>query len=350
MKSRFVYTGIFATGLTVFALSASAQGKQQLPTPNPAVKQQNAPEKSATDKPAADKTTAAKPENAKPENEKPPAVAETAPAATAAPEAVEPKPVRLENEQTGTTQEAKIESAKTAAPESAPAVSDAGKMLPGDVPDAAKTFRRGQLSEEEAAVVPYYNNFLAKYYLGPEDVISVTVFNQEKYSKNGITVPPNGRISYPLIKGGVTVAGRTVEEVEEEITKKLDEYIIDPKVTVSLDRAMSARYSVLGDVGKPGAQIMTRRLSVYEAIAEAGGILSTGNKKEVIVLRSGADGRPYPIMVNLKDIEKGKSVEMVYLVAGDQVIVQGNKIKVWKSLLNTLPILGFARGIFTGGF
>lgn len=221
--------------------------------------------------------------------------------------------------------------------------------LPDDVPDDIKANRRGQLSEEEAAVVPYYNNFMTEYRLGPEDVISVEVFGQPNYSRPAITIPPNGRISYHLIKEGVFVAGKTVEQIAEEITKKLDEFIIDPKVTVYLDRAVSARYSVLGDVGTPGAHIMTRRLSVYEAIAEAGGVLSTGNKKNVILLRRGQDGRPYPIMINLKDIEAGKVKEEVFLVAGDQVIVQGNKIKVWKSLLNMLPIIGFARGIFTGG-
>ena len=218
-----------------------------------------------------------------------------------------------------------------------------------EVPDQMKQNRRGQISEEEAAVVPYYNNFLSNYYLGPEDVISVEVFAQPNYSKGGITVPPTGRISYPLIREGVLVNGKTVEQVADEITKKLDEYIIDPKVTVSLDRAMSARYSVLGDVGNPGIRTMTRRLSVHEALAEAGGILTTGNKKEVIVLRRGQDGRPTPIAVNLQNVERGKAKEEVFLVPGDQIIVQGNKIKAWKKMLDLLPIIGFAR-MFTGGF
>jgi polysaccharide biosynthesis/export protein len=229
----------------------------------------------------------------------------------------------------------------------APQTPDAGKVLPEDVPDSMKQNRRGQMSEEEAAVVPYYNNFLSNYYLGPEDVISVEVFAQPNYSKPSITIPPTGRISYPLIREGVFVAGKTVEQVADEITKKLDEYIIDPKVTVSLDRAVSARYSVLGDVGKPGVYTMSRRLSVHEAIAEASGILTTGNKKEVIVLRRGQDGRPAPIAVNLQDIERGRAKEEVFLVPGDQIIVPGNKIKVWKNVLNLLPIIGFAR-MFTG--
>ena len=266
-------------------------------------------------------------------------------AASAQQTAPEEKKVEITKSETKTEAPA-VEPEKTPPPVQAQ-TPDAGKVLPEDVPDAMKQNRRGQMSEEEAAVVPYYNNFLSNYYLGPEDVISVEVFAQPNYSKTGITIPPNGRISYPLIREGVFVAGKTVEQIADEITKKLDEYIIDPKVMVSLDRAVSARYSVLGDVGKPGVYTMSRRLSVHEAIAEASGILTTGNKKEVIVLRRGQDGRPQPIAVNLQDIERGKAREEVFLVPGDQIIVPGNKIKVWKNVMNMLPIIGFAR-MFTG--
>jgi polysaccharide export outer membrane protein len=199
-----------------------------------------------------------------------------------------------------------------------------------------------QLTEEEAAVVPYYNNYMSTYYLGPEDVISVTVFGQDRYSKAGITVPPNGKISYPLV-GSLLVAGRTTDQVETELTKRLDEYIIDPKVTVALEKAMSARYSVLGDVATPGIRTMSRRVSVYEALAEAGGVLPTGDKKRVVILRRQADGNVHPIPVNVQEIERGKAKEMAYLVPGDQVVVPGNKLKTVQKLMNLLPILGFAR-------
>lgn len=221
--------------------------------------------------------------------------------------------------------------------------------LPGDVPEDVQANRQGQPSEDEAAVVPYYNNFLTTYYLGPEDVISVNVFGQDRYSRTGITIPPNGRISYPLISEGVFVAGRTTEQVAAEITKKLDEYIIDPKVTVFLDKAVSARYSVLGDVAQPGMRIMTRRLSVYEAVAEAGGILRTGDKSKVVILRRKPDGNFGPIMVNLKMIEKGQATEIAFLVPGDQVVVPGNKIKFWEKLLGYASVLSFARTFATGG-
>jgi len=101
-----------------------------------------------------------------------------------------------------------------------------------DVPDETQANRVEQISEE-AAVVPFYNNFFSTYRIGPEDVISVVVFNQDRYSRSGIIVPPSGRISLSLIPGGIFVNGKTVDEVAEIIKKRYDEYIIDPQVTLT---------------------------------------------------------------------------------------------------------------------
>ncbi|MGH9875565.1 MAG: polysaccharide biosynthesis/export family protein [Pyrinomonadaceae bacterium] len=224
---------------------------------------------------------------------------------------------------------------------------DDTRTRPLDVPQETEANRHEQLSEE-AAIVPYYNNFFNTYRLGPEDVISVSVFNQDRYSRAGITVPPSGRISLSLIPGGVFVNGKTVDEVADLITKKYDEYLIDPQVTVSLDKASSYRYSVIGDVGQPGIRLMNHRLTVTEALAEAGGVLSTGNKSKVVVLRRQPNGVLSPIAVDVSAIYKGKVADNTYLVPGDQIVVPGNKLKTLQKIMGFSPILSFAR-IFTGG-
>jgi polysaccharide export outer membrane protein len=214
------------------------------------------------------------------------------------------------------------------------------KSLP-QVADDGQTNRADQSAEEEA-IVPYYNNFFHNYRLGPEDVISVVVFQQEKYSRPQIKVPPSGRIYLALIPEGVFVNGKTPDEVAEIIKKRYDEYIIDPQVTVSLDQAGSYRYSVVGDVGVPGIKLMTRRLSVSEAVAEAGGVLATGNRSKIFVLRKQQDGTLKPIAVNLTAVYKGQAPDSTYLVPGDQVIVPGNKLKKWQQIMSFTQVLGFA--------
>ena len=224
---------------------------------------------------------------------------------------------------------------------------DKDKPKNPDVTSDAKTNRIDE-SSEEAAIVPYYNNFFANYRLGPEDVVSINVFQQEKYSRQGIKIPPSGRIYLALIPEGLFVNGKTPDQVAEMIKKRYDEYIIDPQVSVSLDQAGSYRYSVVGDVGAPGIKLMTRRLSVSEAVAEAGGVLQTGNRSHVVVLRKQADGTLHQIPVNLSAVYKGQAPDSVYLVPGDQVIVPGNKLKKLQMIMGFTQVLSFAN-LFRGG-
>lgn len=223
---------------------------------------------------------------------------------------------------------------------------DKKKQAP-EVTADGKTNRTDEASEEEA-IVPYYNNFFTNYRLGPEDVISVNVFQQEKYSKQGIKVPPSGRVYLALIPDGLFVNGKTPDQVAELIKKRYDEFIIDPQVSVSLDQAGSYRYSVVGDVAQPGIKLMNRRLSVTEAVAEAGGVLQTGNRSKIVVLRKQQDGTLKPIPVNLTAVYKGQTPDSVYLVPGDQVIVPGNTLKKLQTIMGFTQVLTFAN-LFRGG-
>jgi protein involved in polysaccharide export with SLBB domain len=220
---------------------------------------------------------------------------------------------------------------------------------PTDVPNEMVANRQEQMSEEEAEINPYYNNFFKTYRLGPEDVISVEVFNQDRYTRKGIVVPPSGRISLQLIPGGVFVNGKTPEEVARFIEKQYDEYIIGPQVTVTLEKAASYRYSIIGDVLTPGVRLMNRRMTVTEAIAEAGGVLNTGDKSKVRVLRRKADGQMDQLVVNVSAIYKGQQPDNLYLAPGDQVFVPGNKLKKFQTVMSLANVVSFAR-IFGLGF
>ena len=235
-----------------------------------------------------------------------------------------------------------------------PGAAKAGDKTKDKSKPAAEVTADGQTnrtdqSSEEAAIVPYYNNFFTTYRLGPEDVISVTVFGQDRYSKQGIKIPPSGRISLALIPDGIFVNGKTVDQVAELVKKRYDEYIIDPQVSVSLDQAGSYRYSVVGDVGQPGIKLMSRRLSVSEAVAEAGGVLQTGDRKKIVVLRKQADGTLKQIPVNLSAIYRGQAPDSVYLAPGDQVVVPGNTLKKLQTIMGFTQVLTFAN-LFRAGF
>jgi polysaccharide export outer membrane protein len=201
--------------------------------------------------------------------------------------------------------------------------------------------RREDSSEAEAAILPYINNFYATLRLGPEDIITVDVFDQPLYTRANITIPPNGKINYPLI-GQIMVAGRTTDELEKEITERLIEYIIDPKVTVQVNQVHSLKFLVVGDVNAPGVYEMPRRMTLTEGIARAGYFSKYGKRSEVTVLRNQPGGQPVPIKVNVKEIEKGNA-EDLFLVPGDMVVVPGNALKTIDQIIGVIYVAAWAR-------
>ena len=100
----------------------------------------------------------------------------------------------------------------------------------------------------------------------------------------------------------------------------MDEYIIEPQITVTLEKAGSARYSVLGKVKTPGVKVMSRRYNLYEAIADAGGIEKEGDKNRILLIRLDSKGGLTQMVFDMEKFMNGKA-EMPYLVPGDQIVV-----------------------------
>lgn len=192
-----------------------------------------------------------------------------------------------------------------------------------------------------------YRDFYESYRLGPDDEIAVRVFGQPDYSLEKVKVSPVGRIYHPLL-GDVEVAGLTVEKLRDKLTIDLSQFIIDPKVSVALLEAHSAKVGVLGDVQTPGIVAMTRPMTVLEVLSAAGGVSDFGSKSNVTVLRQNGYDRPQMIKVNVKRIMEGKAnpEENIRLLAGDTVIVHGNtrkKITQFTSMLGFGNFLAFLR-------
>jgi polysaccharide export outer membrane protein len=189
-----------------------------------------------------------------------------------------------------------------------------------------------------------YRDFYNTYKLGPSDEIAVRVLGQPEYSLEKAQVSPVGRIYHPLI-GDVDVAGLTISRVTEKLTLQLGEFIREPKVSVSLIEANSAKIGVLGDVTHPGIVLMARPMSVLDAIAASGGVTDLGSKSDVLVLRQAGDGSMRTMKVNVKRIMEGKAnpEENLILKAGDTVIVHGNFKKTLATITSLAGFGSFVR-------
>src|SRR5215831_7683677 len=215
-------------------------------------------------------------------------------------------------------------------------------------PAAGGSSEAGGASEDDQYFRGIYLEFYNTYRLGPADEIAIRVTGQPDYTLERVKVSPTGSVYHPLL-GDVEVAGMTIPQLIERMTKELNEYLINPKVSAALIEANSAKIGVLGDVMRPGILVMNKPMNLLEAITASGGIADTGDKSGVIVLRQLRDGRAQTFKVNVKRILQGKAgpEENISLHAGDTVIVNGN---TRKKMANILSLAGFGSFIsFIGG-
>ena len=162
-------------------------------------------------------------------------------------------------------------------------------------------------------------NIDAAYRVGAEDVLEISVWREDTLKKEAL-VMPDGGISYPLI-GDVQAAGRTVREIREEITKRLDKYIPDPVVSVTVLKTGSQRIYVLGKVGKPGEFPVGRYVDVLQALSMAGGLTPFADSSNIRIMRRDGD-RQVVLPFEYGAVVRGQKLDdNIQLRSGDVVVV-----------------------------
>ena len=159
------------------------------------------------------------------------------------------------------------------------------------------------------------------YRLAAGDKLRIEVYKDTQLSQS-LQVRPDGKITLPLV-GDVPAAGRTSVELRDAIAKQLEEYIAKPVVTVIVTETTPQVVYVTGEVNKPGAlALATGQMSIIQAIAMAGGFTDFANKKDIRILRKGANGMQ-TLRFNYKDaIDDESRREPLPLLPGDTVIVK----------------------------
>lgn len=167
----------------------------------------------------------------------------------------------------------------------------------------------------------------SEFFLGPEDVLKVTVWKSPDLSGE-VTIRPDGTITMPLI-GDVPAAGLTANVLAKRIAERLTEYISSPIVTVQVKEVNSYFIYVLGEVVKPGKYPLKSYANVMQGIALAGGFAPFASKNKIKVLRNvstGSEGheekRQIEIPVRYDDVLKGTAVPGNFvLLSGDVIVV-----------------------------
>lgn len=158
----------------------------------------------------------------------------------------------------------------------------------------------------------------ARYVIGAEDVLQITVWNEQKMS-GAVPVRPDGMISIPLI-GDLPAAGKTPMQLGSDISDQAKKYIQDPNVTVVVTAVNSQRVFLVGEVGKVGPIGLTPGMTPLQAIAAAGGPGPFANVKKIYILR-GTGAHQQKIPYNYKQALKGDNRGDVELHPGDTIVI-----------------------------
>jgi polysaccharide export outer membrane protein len=133
------------------------------------------------------------------------------------------------------------------------------------------------------------------YRLYPGDELDVSAPSAPELNKT-VTVQPDGRIIMPLIEPQMA-AGRSVAELEEELSTAYSAVLLRPAVQVVV-KAQPLKVFVGGQVAKPGVYDMPGDIDALRAIVEAGGFGAGARRSQVVIIRRGHDGRPMMRTVN----------------------------------------------------
>ncbi|MFK7892021.1 MAG: polysaccharide biosynthesis/export family protein [Granulosicoccus sp.] len=174
-------------------------------------------------------------------------------------------------------------------------------------------------------LLPLHSSLMAQtgtgpeYRIGPEDVLHISVWKEEDLDRK-VLVRPDGGISFPLA-GDIQVSGRTPLEVQDEIRSRLQRYVPDAEVTVSVDEISGYTIFVLGEVKAPGQFTLGRYVDVVQAVTLAGGFTPYANNRDIQILRR-QDGREVSFAFDFRDVSRGRNLRQnIILQSGDVVLI-----------------------------
>jgi polysaccharide export outer membrane protein len=160
------------------------------------------------------------------------------------------------------------------------------------------------------------------YKLSPNDQVSVEVFGEDDLRTNG-RLNSEGNLSVPLL-GSVHLGGLTLTQAAARLTELYGrDYLVNPKLSVSLVGYAKRRFTVLGQVNRPGSYEMPEGspggIDLLEAVAMAGGYTRIAAPERISVRRHTREGDEV-LHVDAKRVAKGASASFTVL-PGDTVTV-----------------------------
>jgi polysaccharide biosynthesis/export protein len=145
-----------------------------------------------------------------------------------------------------------------------------------------------------------------------------------------------GFVDFPVL-GRLKFGGLTKKDVHDLLKSEISKYVSNPIVNI---RIINFKVSVIGEVARPGSfNIVTERVTLLEAISQAGDLTIYGNRKNIVVIREINGVKTYTT-VDITSVDFINS-EFYYLNQNDVIYVYPNNTRVNASAVgpNTSVIL-----------
>tara|TARA_R110002020_G_scaffold921_1_gene4497 strand:- start:23519 stop:24376 length:858 start_codon:yes stop_codon:yes gene_type:complete len=161
------------------------------------------------------------------------------------------------------------------------------------------------------------------------------------YYMTGYSVDENGNIRLPIV-GEVYVRDKTLDEARIDVEQKLREYVkSELYVKVKLG---GVRYSALGEFRRPGKYVVLQdRMTIFEAIANAGDLTTVAKRDEVLMIRQYPEGTRLH-RINLLDRQIVAS-PYYFIQPNDQLYIEPMKVRETGTGENTAQTLAL---VFAG--
>jgi polysaccharide export outer membrane protein len=157
------------------------------------------------------------------------------------------------------------------------------------------------------------------YLLRPDDTVQIKVYQEDDLTTTA-RVGVDGNIAFPLL-GSVPVGGLNLADAAELIRTRLDrDYVVNPHVTMTITEFGKRRFTILGQVDKPGSYEFSgdQSVTLLEAVAMAGGFTRLADPGRIRVARVLPD-RTLTMTVDAKH-ESGVAHALAFRVRGDDTI------------------------------
>lgn len=223
--------------------------------------------------------------------------------------------------------------------------------------------------------VPYFQNaesvdlsksqYLFDAKIMPKDQLTITVSttNDEAATPFNLTVPTPytvnsrstysqamlqtylvdnaGNINFPII-GAIHVGGLTKSQAEKMIQDQIKPFMAEAENPIVTVRMPGYQISVIGEVARPGTFTVSReKISILEALAQAGDLTIYGQRKNVQLIREDSTGQKSIHIFDLTDANIINS-PYFYLQQNDVIYVTPNKVKAQNSSVGSMTTLWFS--------